>query len=165
MGAVERKAGGASSGDSLNKLRGPDSGSEPARAFAKLHYGSGMTLSAIEEYEEQLRRAQLNSDVAVLERLLDDALVFTALDGRVVGKADDLAMHRSGRLRISKMEPTDCRMLDLGEVVVVSVRMDAAALVDGVAAVGPLRYTRIWTRRPDGWRIVAGHMSAVPAGA
>jgi ketosteroid isomerase-like protein len=26
---------------------------------------------------------------------------------------------------------------------------------------GSYRYTRVWTKRPDGWRIVAGHVSAV----
>ncbi len=123
-----------------------------------------MIQSTIEEYEEQLRQAQLSSDVAVLDRLLDDELVFTALDGNVVGKAEDLGMHRSGRLRISELEPSDRRILELGDVVVVNVRMDAAAHVDGTAAAGPLRYTRIWARRPDGWRIVAGHMSVVQPG-
>lgn len=121
-----------------------------------------MNLSAIEECEEQLRRAQLSSDVANLDRLLDDALVFTALDGSVMGKADDLVLHRSGRLRISGMEPGERRILDLGTVAVVNVRMDAAALVDGVAAAGPLRYTRVWIRRSDGWRVIAGHMSMAP---
>src|SRR4051812_11153778 len=36
--------------------------------------------------EEELRQAQLSGDVTALERLLDDGLVFTALDGAVVSK-------------------------------------------------------------------------------
>lgn len=122
-----------------------------------------MKPSLIEEYEEQLRRAQLNSDVAALERLLDDELVFTTLDGSVVGKDDDLELHRSGRLRISKMEPSDFRVLHLGTVAVVNVRMEAEAAIDGVRSSGLLRYTRVWAQRSDGWRIIAGHMSVVSA--
>ncbi len=53
--------------------------------------------------EADLRAAQLAGDVAALDRLLDDGLVFTGLDGAVVGKADDLALHRSGRLRITRV--------------------------------------------------------------
>jgi ketosteroid isomerase-like protein len=113
------------------------------------------------EYEAQLRRAQLGSDVVALTRLLDDALVFTALDGSVVGKNDDLSLHRSGRLRIIKMEPHDCRVLDLGDVTVVSVKMQTEAILDGVKTQGPLRYTRVWRKGAVGWRIVAGHMSAI----
>ena len=84
--------------------------------------------------EEELRQAQLDGDLAALDRLLDDALVFTALDGRVVGKADDLALHRFGRLRITRMGPADRRVLHLGPVVVVSVLMQASAILDGGAA-------------------------------
>ncbi len=117
----------------------------------------------VEEYEDRLRQAQLTGDVAVLEQLLDDDLVFTTVAGSVVGKKDDLELHRSGRLRITKMEPSESRVLTLGTVAVVSVQMEAEAVLDGICTSGRLRYTRVWTQRPDGWRIVAGHMSVVSA--
>jgi len=112
--------------------------------------------------EEELRQAQLAGDVEALDRLLDDALVFTTLEGAVVGKSDDLRLHRSGRLRITRMDPSDRHVLRLGPTAVVSVRMNAAAVVDGNLMEGALRYTRVWCERPDGWRVVAGHMSIVP---
>lgn len=121
-----------------------------------------MTEDTILAREEELRQAQLDGDVATLDRLIDDALVFTALDGRVVGKADDLALHRSGRLRVTRMDPADRHILDLGTVVVVSVLMQASAVLDGGEVSGPLRYTRVWCERGGEWRVVAGHMSAVP---
>jgi hypothetical protein len=46
--------------------------------------------------ESDLRQAQLTGDVQALDRLLDDQLVFTAIDGTLAGKADDLTLHRSG---------------------------------------------------------------------
>src|SRR4051794_27774417 len=94
--------------------------------------------------EDELRQAQPGGDLAALDRQIDDALVFSALDGRVVGKADDLALHRSGRLRITRMDPEDRRVLHLGPVVVVSVLMQASAVLDGCEVSGPLRYTRVW---------------------
>lgn len=115
----------------------------------------------IEACEERLRQAQLKGDVATLDQLLDAALLFTALDGSVIGKGDDLALHRSGRLRIARMEPKDFRVLHLDKVAVVSVEMDAEAVFDGAHSSGRLRYTRVWVQRPEGWRIIAGHMSAV----
>jgi hypothetical protein len=120
-----------------------------------------MTDDPILALEEELRRAQLAGDAAALERLLDDELVFTGIDGRVHTKADDLALHRSGKLRIARMEPGERHVLRLGPVVVVNVRMEASATVDGAEVSGPLRYTRVWYERPGGWRVVAGHMSPV----
>lgn len=111
--------------------------------------------------EEQLRHAQLTSDVVMLDRLLDDLLVFTNIDGSLASKSDDLSAHRSGRLRIARMDPSDRHMLHLGETSVVSVRMNAEAIMNGVPVAAALRYTRIWHKRTDGWRLVAGHMSTV----
>ncbi len=111
--------------------------------------------------EAELRQAQLTDDVTALDRLLDDALVFTTLDGAIASKSDDLTLHRSGRLRITRMDPSDEYILRLGAAVVVSVRMEAEATIDGVEVRGPLRYTRVWCERPTGWQVVAGHMSTV----
>ncbi len=113
--------------------------------------------------EAELREAQLTSDVSVLDRLLDDQLVFTGLDGSLVTKSDDLSLHRSGRLRITRMDPLEHRILHLGSTSVVSVRMNSAAVVEGVPVTAVLRYTRVWHKRAEEWRLVAGHMSAVPA--
>lgn len=112
--------------------------------------------------EADLRNAQLTSNIAELDRLLDDQLLFTGIDGSLASKSDDLALHSSGRLRITRMDPIDRQLLHLGETSVVSVRMDAEAVIDGAPVKATLRYTRIWHKRPDGWRLVAGHMSPVP---
>jgi len=112
--------------------------------------------------EAELRQAQLTGDVTALEQLIDDELVFTALDGTVIGKRDDLSLHQSGRLKITKMEVADRHILDLGTVAVVNVLMEAEAKLDGATLNETLRYTRVWCEQPDGWRVIAGHMSIVP---
>ena len=113
--------------------------------------------------EAELRQAQLTSDIAILDRLLDESLVFTTIEGNLATKQDDLSLHASGRLRITRMDPTHRRMLHLGATSIVSVRMEASAIIDGAPVNGTLRYTRVWHKRPEGWRLVAGHMSTVPA--
>ena len=114
------------------------------------------------ECEAELRQAQLTGDVAVLDRLLDDVLVFTSFDGTIARKSDDLLMHRSGRLQITKMDPRERHVLHLGITSVVNVLMHAGAVIDGTPVTSNMRYTRVWHRRQDGWRLVAGHMSTVP---
>lgn len=112
--------------------------------------------------EAELRQAQLDSDVAALERLIDDRLIFTSFDGTLATKDHDLSLHRSGRLRITRMKPIERRVLHLGETSIVSVKMDAAATLDGTEMTSMLRYTRVWHKRNGEWRIVAGHMSTAP---
>jgi len=62
------------------------------------------------------------------------------------------------------MDPGDRHLLHLGTTSVVSVLMHAEAIVDGSPVTANMRYTRVWHKRPEGWRLVAGHMSAVPVG-
>jgi ketosteroid isomerase-like protein len=121
-----------------------------------------MTDEPILAREAELRLAMLFGDVVALARLIDDALVFTGPDGAVVGKADDLEMHRSGRVRMTTVELGERQIVHLApSIVLVVVRVELAGTFDGVAFQGPYRYTRIWAERPDGWRIVGGHVSAI----
>lgn len=121
----------------------------------------GSDASPLWRAELALRRAQLAGDVAVLDRLVDDALVFTGPDGAVYGKADDLDAHRAGWVRIVRLVPSEERVQRFGDVAVVSVRMEMAGTFRGAAFAGSFRYTRVWCRRAEGWRVVAGHVSAV----
>ena len=111
--------------------------------------------------ESALRRAQLSGDVAALERLVDDELVFTGPDGNIYSKADDLNAHRQGWVRITRLEPSEERVQRFGDVAVISVRMEMEGSFKGAPFAGSFRYTRVWCRRADGWRIVAGHVGAV----
>src|ERR1044071_8742318 len=113
-----------------------------------------MTDDPILAVEDELREAMLAGDVATLDRLIDDDLMFVSHLGQVVGKAEDLEMHRTRRLRITSMTPSDRRIQRLGETTVVTVRMHTTAIVDGVDVEETFRYTRVWYRRPDGWKIV-----------
>lgn len=115
--------------------------------------------------EAALRRAQLSSDVAELDRLVDEELVFTGPDGALYAKADDLDAHRSGMIRINTLEPSEERIQRFGNIAVISVRMDMSGTFRGEPFTGPFRYTRIWCARPDGWRVVAGHVSGVAPGS
>jgi ketosteroid isomerase-like protein len=111
--------------------------------------------------ESELRRAQFTNDVEALDRLLDDALVFTGPDGALYGKADDLHAHRHRWLRLTRLEPGEEHVQRFGDIAVVSVCMRMAGSFKDTPIDGSYRYTRVWSKRPDGWRIVAGHVSAV----
>ncbi|WP_411280985.1 nuclear transport factor 2 family protein [Gemmatimonas sp.] len=112
--------------------------------------------------EAELRDAQLNADVDALDRLIDDALLFTGPDGRLVTKADDLALHRSGAVRFSTHIPSDLQWQQVTPaVVVVTLRARLGGLFHGQSFAGDYRYTRVWAQRDHSWRVVAGHVSTV----
>jgi ketosteroid isomerase-like protein len=112
----------------------------------------------IVEVEDQLRTAMLNSDVAALNELLAPDLIFTNHLGQLLGKSDDLAAYRSGVLKIAGLEPSEQHVRVLGEVAVVSVRMQVSGTYEGAPANGDFRFTRVWARsQQEIWQIVAAH--------
>ncbi|GJG86836.1 hypothetical protein tb265_20170 [Gemmatimonadetes bacterium T265] len=114
--------------------------------------------------EARLRAAQLAADVAALDTLLADDLLFTGPDGRLGTKAEDLAAHGSGRVRIRRHVPAELQVRRVGAAAaVVALRTRLAVEVGGAMVEGTFRYTRVWAREWDRpWRVVGGHVSAVP---
>jgi hypothetical protein len=115
------------------------------------------------ELEAQLRRAQLDADVAALDRMIDVDLLFAGPDGQLGTKAQDLEAHRSGLVRFRAHEPEELRVRRVGaDVAVTALRARLEVEVGGVLARGTYRYTRVWAREGGSWRVVGGHVSEVP---
>ena len=103
----------------------------------------------------------LASDVAVLDELIADDLVFATYDGRVATKAEDLAAHRDGVLRLAVLDPSDRHVRTAEGAIVVSVRVHAVGTYMGQHVDSTFRYIRIWMVRDGSWKIVAGQMTQV----
>jgi ketosteroid isomerase-like protein len=121
-----------------------------------------MTDEIISALEDELRAAQLSSDVAVLGRLIHDDLLFTGPSGALATKAEDLAMHASGQVRFTLHAPEDLRIRHVGaDVSIVALRTRLAGTFMEQPFSGVFRYTRVWARENGQWQIVGGHVSAV----
>jgi ketosteroid isomerase-like protein len=116
----------------------------------------------IQDAEDRLRTAMLNSDVSVLDELLAPDLIFTNHLGQLLGKEDDLAAYRSGSLRVEELKPSERHLRLIGDMAIVSVRTQLSGTYDGNPANGNFRFTRVWALAADKtWRVVAAHAGVV----
>ena len=115
----------------------------------------------IVEMEEQLRQAMLASDVGKLNALLAPSIVITNHLGQLVERQADIAAHESGLIKIHALNPSEQKIQILGEVAIVSVRMQIQGNYNGSPANGDFRFTRVWAVVNGGWHIVAAHIGAV----
>ena len=114
--------------------------------------------------EAQIRAAQLAADVAVLDQLIADELLFAGPDGQLGTKAQDLEAHGTGIIRFREHVPEELRVRRIGaNVAVTSLRARLAVEVGGRIVSGTYRYLRVWARE-DGkaWRVAGGQVSEVP---
>lgn len=113
--------------------------------------------------EAAIRTAQLAADVEELNRLIADELLFTGPDGQLATKAQDLAAHRTGALRIREHIPTELRIRRLGpDAAIVALRVRLTVDLQGSTITGTYRYTRIWARELGQWRVAGGHVATSP---
>lgn len=118
-------------------------------------------MSDVEIYEARLRVAMLASDVAELDRLIADDLIFTAFNGQLVTKEQDLEMHRSGSIKIEELDVLELLAREVGEVALVVAHVRISGSFDNQPASGEFRFTRVWQMKQEGWQIVAGACVAV----
>lgn len=110
--------------------------------------------------EAQLRKAMLAGDLKVLDALLADDLVFTDQTGNRLTKADDLATHRLGRLKITQINISDQHVRPSGTCAIVTLVANVSGSFDGHGFSGRFAYTRVWERSDGNWRVAAAHCSA-----
>ncbi len=99
----------------------------------------------------------LAGDVATLDELLDESVVFITADGALARKEDDLDLHRSGAQKLTKLAPRGLVIeLHGNDVAIASALVDLEGSIEGRPYSGTYRYVRTWRRDENGsWRVIA----------
>lgn len=116
----------------------------------------------IRQREARLYAAMLASDVAELDALIADDLLFAGPTGELATKAMDLELHRSGTAQFRELVSEELEIRVWSErFVLASARIFLSGTFGGNAFAGDYRYTRIWRKGENGWQIVGGSVSAM----
>jgi len=113
--------------------------------------------------EDALLRAITTNDVALLDDLLHDDLLFNGPDGQTGTKSQDLANYRSGGIQLRRAEASDRLVSAIGDDVVVVVTVTLEGTYLGVTVDGRYRYLRVWKRFGEAWRVIGGSVVALGA--
>jgi ketosteroid isomerase-like protein len=119
------------------------------------------TRDTLMEAEHALQLAQLHSDADALEQLLHDDLAFVSPGGVVVGKADDVRLHRSGALDFRASNAIEIDAHVIGETGITLALIAVEVQADGQLVLGTYRYTRTWLFDDGRWQVIAGAVVAI----
>jgi hypothetical protein len=119
------------------------------------------TTQQIIEAENRLINAMLTGNVAELDALIDDDLIFTGHDGKVYTKEMDLQAHREKGIDIYEINISEQVIRIVDDIAIVSVLKDISGSFFGDVQVGIFRFTRVWKNSGGNWKIIAGHSSQI----
>jgi ketosteroid isomerase-like protein len=108
----------------------------------------------VEQLEETWRVAQVNDDVAAMDKLLSEDYVGITMSGQVVTKTQQLDRMRNRQLVLSKIVLDDVKVKLIGTTAIVTSLADVDGTNEGEPMHGTYRYTRVYSRLPSGtWKI------------
>jgi uncharacterized protein YchJ len=117
----------------------------------------------IQHAESQLREAMLASNVDMLDRLIDEQLLFVDPSGHLLSKQEDMQHHQSGEQRFTRLHVLTQVIRATSKQASVSVVAEVAGIFKQQVFQGRFRYLRVWSKTSDQWRIIAGSVTAIPS--
>lgn len=135
----------------------------PAQAAAPRHAKGHDSKQQVEQLEEQWRIAQLNGDVATMDKLLSDDYIGISLNGQVNTKAQQLERTRTQRIALTRIDLSDMKVKFIGTIAIVTSRADIEGTADSAPIKGVYRYTRVYQRLSSGaWKITSFEATRMP---
>jgi ketosteroid isomerase-like protein len=117
----------------------------------------------VEELEQQWRAAQLNGDVAAMDKLLSDDYIGISINGQVNTKAQQLERTSSRRVSLTRMDLNEMKVKLIGSIAIVTSRAEIEGTSDGESVKGTYRYTRVYQHLPTGvWKITSFEATRIP---
>jgi hypothetical protein len=120
-----------------------------------------MKIESIVNAEIELLTAVKNADLAALEKLLHDDLLFNLPDGQTITKEYDLESYRSGKLKIETLEAADQIIKIIEDTAVVSVIVLLKGVYDNNPIANSFRYIRVWKQFGESLKVIAGSCVAL----
>lgn len=120
-----------------------------------------MKIETIVNAEIELLTAIKIADVATLDKLLHDDLLFNLPDGQTITKEFDLESYRSGKMKIELIEASDQIINIIDDLAVVAVTVMLKGTFDGTAFNGVFKYSRVWKQFDESLKVIAGSCVAL----
>jgi len=113
--------------------------------------------------EDKRFAAMIARDLAALEKLTHDQLLYTHSSGLTDTKASWLESIKAGKAKYKSVDCSERKVRLLGEVALVNGRAAIEVDVDGQPKSLRLVFLNAWTRTPQGWKFVAWQSCPLPA--
>ena len=113
--------------------------------------------------EDKRYAAMTTNDLAALEALFHDEMIYTHSSAVVDTKASYLDALRSGKTRYKTAKRFEEKVRFAGDTALVTGRAEFEVELNGAPKTLRLRFLNVWTRTPAGWKFIAWQSCSLPA--
>ena len=117
----------------------------------------GVSAPTVADHVERFFAAMRAGDLGTIESYLADDYFLIGVGGNTRDRAGRIAWLRENVKNLSTVTPSELRIREYGNVAVVTglvvIRDESPPVFE--------RFTHVWSRQHDGWRMVSGQVTAV----
>ena len=121
--------------------------------------GNGQTIIDLDRKRMQ---AMATKDVATLESLIADDLIYTHSSARLDTKRSLIDNMTSGSTVYTAVEPSDVKAQDLGDTVVLTGIAQIKVTANGSPLAFGVRFTDVYAKRDGRWQMVTWQSTKLP---
>src|SRR5215475_9611418 len=114
------------------------------------------------DLDKQRMTTMAQKDIATLNALLSDDLVYTHSSARLDTKASLIGNMESGSTVYSAVVPSDVKAQDCGDTVVLTGVARISVHSGGNAMNFGVRFTDVWAKRGGNWQMVTWQSTKLP---
>ena len=122
--------------------------------------GNGQTII---ELDKKRMQAMADKDIATLEAVLADDLIYAHSTARLDTKQSLIGNMVSGATVYTGVEPSDVKAQDLGDAVVLTGTAQIKVVSNGTPNAFGVRFMDVYARRNGRWQMVAWQSTKLPA--
>jgi ketosteroid isomerase-like protein len=116
----------------------------------------------LQRLEGEWNAAHIRGDSETLSRLWADDLEVAVPKMPVMKKAELIKFVDSGRMKFQRYETSELNFRIYTQSAVVTGRLQRKREINGRAVEDDWRFTKVYQRTDDGWRVVSFHASEAP---
>jgi len=116
----------------------------------------------IVDLDKQRMTAMAQKDIATLNRLLSDDLVYTHSSARLDTKQSLIGNMESGSTVYTAVEPSHVKAQDLGDTVVLTGSCRIGVMSQGRSNSFSVRFTDVYANKGGNWQMVAWQSTRLP---
>lgn len=114
------------------------------------------------ELDRKRMTAMAQKDIATLQTLLSDDLIYCHSSARLDTKQSLIGAMQSGATVYTGVDPSDVKAQDLGDAVVLSGVARIQVLSNGKPNAFSVRFTDVYAKKGAGWQMVTWQSTRLP---